>query len=56
MAKASVKKQVKSKTAAKPFQYKPQYGVIVICKDEREQKKIFDSLQAKGHPCKIVVV
>jgi len=48
--------KAKKKSIAKPFAYKPQYGVIVICKDEREQKKVFDSLQAKGHPCKIVVV
>lgn len=51
-----MKAKTKKKNASKPFLYKPQYGVIVICKDEKEQKRLFDSLQAKGHHCKIVVV
>lgn len=34
---------------------KNQYGVIVMCEDEAEQKKIFDHLQGSGYTCKIVV-
>lgn len=36
------------------FNYKPQYGVIIICKDEKEQKDIFENLQAQGLTLKIV--
>ncbi|GIZ09968.1 hypothetical protein [Flavobacterium sp. UMI-01] len=39
---------------AKQFLYKQQYGVIVICKDEEEQKKVFEELQKKGHKLKVV--
>ena len=39
---------------AKQFTYKRQYGIIVICKDEGEQKKVFEELQAQGHKLKVV--
>lgn len=35
--------------------YKQQYGVIVMCADEPDQKKVFESLQEEGYNCKIVV-
>lgn len=38
----------------KQFNYKQQYGVIVICKDEEDQKKVFEELQKKGHKLKVV--
>lgn len=39
---------------AKEFLYKPQYGVIVICENEEEQKKVFEELQKKGMKLKVV--
>lgn len=39
---------------AKQFNYKPQYGVIVICESEEEQIKMFDELKEKGLKLKIV--
>lgn len=39
---------------AKEFNYKPQYGVIVICENEGEQKKVFEELQKKGMKLKVV--
>ena len=39
---------------AKKFNYKPQYGVIVICESEEEQIKMFDELKEKGLKLKIV--
>lgn len=39
---------------AKEFLYKQQYGVIVICKNEEEQKKVFEDLQKKGMKLKVV--
>ena len=40
----------------KPKSIKPQYGVIVVCKDERHQKLVYESLQKRFHGCKIKVV
>lgn len=39
----------------KGITYKPQYGVIVICKSEKEQIKVFNQLKDDGHEIKIVV-
>ena len=36
------------------FNYKEQYGVIVICKDEADQEKVYNELQEKGYECKVV--
>lgn len=33
-----------------------QFGVIVICADEGEQKRVFDKLQKNGLNCRVVVV
>lgn len=38
------------------FNYKEQYGVIVICKDEKEQREIYERLLAQGLTLKIVAV
>lgn len=38
------------------FNYKEQYGVIVICKDEKEQKAVYDRLLAMGLTLKVVAV
>ena len=36
------------------FNYKEQYGVIVMCKDEAEQEKIYTRLIDEGYECKVV--
>ena len=38
------------------FNYKEQYGVIVICKDEKEQLEIYERLRTEGLALKIVTV
>lgn len=40
----------------KAFKYKEQYGVIVVCESEDEQKAIFEELQQKGLKLKVVTV
>jgi hypothetical protein len=40
----------------KKFNYRQQYGVIVVCKDEKEQEAIYDRLRNDGLTCKIVCV
>lgn len=41
---------------ANKFKYQQQYGVIVICKDETEQKVVYERLAAQGLTIKIVCV
>jgi hypothetical protein len=38
------------------FVYQPKYAVIVMCKDETEQKAIFDKLKKMGLTIKVVSV
>lgn len=38
------------------FNYKEQYGVIVMCKSEEEQEKIYNRLTEEGFECKVVSV
>jgi hypothetical protein len=38
------------------FKYRQQYGVIVICKDEKNQESVFEDLKKQGHKCKVVTV
>lgn len=38
------------------FKYKEQYGVIVICHDEKHQEALFHNLKKQGHKCRVVTV
>lgn len=38
------------------FQYKEQYAVVVICKDEKEQEETYNKLKEEGHNIKVVAV
>lgn len=38
------------------YEYKPQYGIVVICKDENEQKAVFEQLSSEGLTLKVVCV
>ena len=38
------------------FNYKQQYGVIVICEDEKKQQEVYDRLLAEGYKLKVVTV
>ena len=40
----------------KKFNYKAQYGVIVLCADEGEQQAIYSRLKDEGFKLKIVCV
>jgi len=35
--------------------YREQYGVIVLCKDEKEQIKVYAKLLKKGYRLRVVV-
>lgn len=38
------------------YTYRPQFGVIVVCADENEQKAVFKRLQNEGLTLKVVNV
>jgi Fe-S oxidoreductase len=40
----------------KKFNYQQQYGVIVICRDETEQIRIYEELKKQGLTLKVVTV
>lgn len=41
-------------TTTTNFNYKEQYGVIVMCKDETEQQEVYEKLADDGYECKVV--
>ena len=38
------------------FTYKPQYAVVVICEDEKEQQEVYNRLKAEGYKLRVVCV
>lgn len=38
------------------YTYKPQFGVIIICENEEDQKVIYERLAAEGLTLKVVNV
>ena len=38
------------------FKYKEQYAVIVMCKDEKDQRSVYERLKAEGYKLKVVAV
>jgi hypothetical protein len=38
------------------YRYRQQYGVIVICKNERHQARVYNVLRRRGLDCKVVTV
>jgi hypothetical protein len=44
-----------SKAPAKNgYKYKPQWGVLIHCKDEKHQQSIYDLNKSQGLKCKVV--
>lgn len=38
------------------YKYRPQYGLIVQCRDEADQRRVFDRLTKQGYAPKVVCV
>ena len=38
------------------FKYREQYGVIVLCKNEAEQRRVYEQLKARGLNLRVVKV
>ncbi len=45
-----------TKKAAKPFNYRQQYGLIVVCADEADQRRKFEQLKKRGLTVRVVTV
>lgn len=51
------KKKIEAKPLGKNgFKYREQFGVIVICRDEKHQARVYDGLWKRGHQCRVVTV
>ncbi len=50
------KRAVKKAPGRNGFKYQQQYGVIVMCTDERHQERVYTRLRARGLKCKVVSV
>lgn len=46
----------KPKPKSQPFAYKPRFGVIVICQDERNQAAKYETLKKRGLKLRVVSV
>jgi hypothetical protein len=46
----------RSPAAKAQFKYRQRYGVIVVCEDERHQRRVFERLRRDGLNLKVVVV
>lgn len=38
------------------FKYRPKYGLVVVCRDEKHQEALFNKLQKMGLKLKVVAV
>lgn len=38
------------------FEYKPKFGVIIVCGSEAEQASAYEKIKADGYKCKVVTV
>ncbi len=38
------------------FTYRAQYGIIIICRDEAEQRTVYERLLSKGYKLRVVTV
>ncbi len=41
---------------ANGFRYRQQFGVIVTCKNERHQRRVYNVLTRRGLNCRVVTV
>ena len=38
------------------FRYRPQWGLVILCKDERHQAQLHRQLTGEGHKVRVVAV
>jgi len=47
---------MEKQTKKSNYTYKPQYGIVVICRDETHQIQLYNQLKERSLELKIVVV
>ncbi len=45
-----------TKKAASPFKYQQQFGLIIVCQDEGDQRRKFEQLKKRGLKVRVVTV
>jgi len=48
-------KSVKKAPGRNGFKYKPQFGLIIVCKDEKEQARLYEKFKGR-FSCRVVTV
>lgn len=38
------------------FKYRPQFGIVIVCRDEDDQRAAFEALAKQGYKLKVVSV
>jgi len=54
--KLRLNKDMEKQTKKSNYTYKPQYGIVVICRDETHQIQLYNQLKERSLELKIVVV
>lgn len=54
-------KEAAARPARKPpgrngYRYRPQFGLIVVCRDEDDQQRVFAQLKREGYDPRVVCV
>ena len=39
-----------------PFKYRPQFGLIIVCRNEAEQRRRYEALRKRGLKVRVVAV
>lgn len=56
MGKTSTPAAQARRPGEKGFKYRQQYGLVIVCKTEAEQQRLYDRLVKAGHKPKVVCV
>jgi hypothetical protein len=56
MAAAVEVKAPKKQLGANGYKYRQQYGVIVVCEGEEDQRRVYERLLSEGLKVRVVVV
>lgn len=52
----TIRRRAHAKPGQNGFKYREQYGVVVICKNERHQARVYNVLRRRGMECRVVTV
>lgn len=50
------KPQTKTPPGRNGYRYRQQFGLVIVCRDEAHQAKLYRDLMREGHALRVVVV